>query len=143
MNTINSVLVVDDSDVDFDLISWGFKQNGFEPLMMRGKTAEEGLEILTKNDDPQGLTCGFPIMILLDIKMPGMGGFGFLKKLDELGFGKKIPVIMLSSSSNPGDMTVSYQLGATGFVRKPASLMEYAAKMKDVMALCFVRDTDQ
>lgn len=136
MKPISSLLVVEDSDVDFDLICWGFQQNGVEPLIMRGKSAEEALDILTKKDHPQHLTCGFPTMILLDINMPGMGGFGFLKKLGEMGLGKKIPVIMLSASSNPGDMTFSYQLGATGFVRKPASLMEYALKMKDVITLC-------
>ncbi|MBM3203674.1 response regulator [Candidatus Woesearchaeota archaeon] len=138
MNTIQNILIIEDSDVEFDLICWGLQQIGVECPLILDKTAEEALERLTRlANDPQQAS-GLPEFILLDIKMPGMGGLGFLKKIGQAEAPlTAIPVIMLSSSSNPADITLSYQLGAAGFLRKPTTLDGYAEKMGEVMKLLF------
>ena len=71
-----------------------------------------------------------PDIILLDINLPKKNGFEVLdtiKKDPEL---KKIPVIMLSSSSSEDHITKSYDLSANCYVTKPVDFDEYTQAVK-------------
>lgn len=135
---LETILIVDDSDVEYDLICWGFEQNGITCPILRAQTAEEGLDRLGINPaDPQSPIGQCPTLILLDLSMPGLGGFGFLKVLKRLPEPLGIPVVVVSSSNNPADITISYQLGATAFFKKPDNVDEYAEKTRDILLICF------
>lgn len=69
------VLVVDDNAAIRDMVSWALELDGFEPA-----EAAEGAEALAWMDNAtrEGRP---PAVILLDIKMPGMGGETFLEQL--------------------------------------------------------------
>jgi CheY-like chemotaxis protein len=68
----------------------------------------------------------FPIpnVILTDIKMPGMGGFDFLRWLRSHPESSVIPVIVYSNSNLEKDVTEAYRLGANAYIKKPSSLNE-------------------
>lgn len=66
-----------------------------------------------------------PDLILLDIYMPGMKGLDILKDIKKKPILKDIPVIVLSSSLNSDDITSSYNLQASGFIRKSFSFTEF------------------
>jgi CheY-like chemotaxis protein len=62
--------------------------------------------------------------VILDLLLPGMGGFGFLewcRERDGLG---DIPLVVLSSSVNPDDRSRSLELGARSFHSKPPDVAE-------------------
>lgn len=64
----------------------------------------------------------FPKLVLLDLKMPRMDGFEVLSAVRQrLGF-TRLPVIVLTHSDNPADIRRAYELGATSYFQKPASL---------------------
>lgn len=140
MNNITpTILIIDDSDVEFDLICWGLQQNGFNAPIIRAKTAEMALEMLGIQPGASNTPAALdrPGLILLDISMPGMGGLGFLEVLRRMPKPLGIPVVVMSSSSNPADVAMSYQLGAAAYVQKPSTLQDYANKMRDVIEFCF------
>lgn len=60
-----------------------------------------------------------PDLILLDIKMPGMGGFETLTALREMDKGKHIPVIFLTADEKEGTEVKGLSLGAMDFIKKP------------------------
>jgi CheY-like chemotaxis protein len=60
-----------------------------------------------------------PDLILLDLKMPRIGGSDFLKNIKTSGFFKDIPVIVLSGNEDDQDVAFCYELGANEFVAKP------------------------
>jgi CheY-like chemotaxis protein len=138
-DTGKTILIVDDSDMEFDLICWGLRQNGFDTPTRRAETAEAALEILGIVPGTPDAPAGHdrPMLILLDIGMPGLGGLGFLETLKQMPEPLNIPVVVMSSSSNPADVAMSYQLGAAAYVQKPATMQDYISKMRDVMAFCF------
>lgn len=58
-------------------------------------------------------------LVLLDIVMPNMDGFGFLKVMKRCGWLDFLPVIMISSEYTPENIETSYRLGASDLIRRP------------------------
>ncbi|MCK5423595.1 MAG: response regulator, partial [Deltaproteobacteria bacterium] len=64
-------------------------------------------------------------LILLDISMPGMNGFDVLEQLKADPDLKKIPVVMLTTSSEEEDIVRSYEHGACSYITKPVNKDEF------------------
>lgn len=110
--------IVDDMASDHELIKIGFRDHVPRDRFRCFVSAEEALDALLEG--------GRPALMLLDLKMPGMGGFGLLEARRERKLGM-VPVMVLSSSSNPDDIRASYELGANAYVEKPKDLAELMA----------------
>ncbi|MGF6175710.1 response regulator [Ensifer sp. 4252] len=63
--------------------------------------------------------------VLLDIKMPGVDGMELLKRIRSNEGTSVVPVIVLTSSTNPSDVARSYKAGANAYTAKPSSLSGY------------------
>ncbi|MBI4368405.1 MAG: response regulator [Candidatus Omnitrophica bacterium] len=73
-----------------------------------------------------------PDLILLDLKLPGMDGFEVIQKLKEIKLFKRIPVVILTTSSRREEIEKAYQLGAGGFVSKSEDFESLTAKLKRI-----------
>ncbi|WP_112805007.1 response regulator [Ensifer sp.] len=63
--------------------------------------------------------------VLLDIKMPGIDGMELLRRIRSNEGTAVVPVIVLTSSTNPSDVVRSYKAGANAYAAKPSSLSGY------------------
>jgi two-component system, NarL family, nitrate/nitrite response regulator NarL len=81
----------------------------------------EGLELSTKLN---------PDIILLDLRMPGMGGLDVLKALRENN--PEIPVVMLTTSNEEADLIRSLRLGAQGYLLKDMEPDELVSALRDI-----------
>ncbi|MGY6663020.1 MAG: response regulator [Glycocaulis sp.] len=63
--------------------------------------------------------------MLLDLNMPGLSGHEVIEALREREDPELVPIIVFSSSSQPGDIDKAYEAGANAYVRKPDSLGGY------------------
>jgi len=61
----------------------------------------------------------FPVLILLDLKLPKLSGYEVLNRLDADGTLRKLPVIVVTSSKRQEDLLEGYSLGVQSFLRKP------------------------
>lgn len=68
-----------------------------------------------------------PVVIVIDLQMPGMDGFEILSEIKADSFLKEIPVIVLSSLKTDQSIAKAFQLGADGFLRKPLQLKKIEA----------------
>ncbi len=66
----------------------------------------------------------FPRLVILDLVMPGMDGFGVLEWMAGKPAFETLPVVVLTSSANPRDEARALEGGAAAFFTKPASLDE-------------------
>jgi len=64
-----------------------------------------------------------PDLVVLDVKMPDLDGFGVLAMLR--GEGNSVPVVMCSGSALQKDVDRAYAGGCSGYVEKPATLEDY------------------
>lgn len=74
-----------------------------------------------------------PDLVLLDLIMPRLDGFGVLTWVRQQPHLKKLPVIVLTSSISPLDETRALRLGASGFYTKPADLQELGEQVHSIV----------
>ena len=103
-----SVLAVDDSRTMRDMITLALSSEGFDVSL--AEDGEHGLEVL-ENIDPD--------VIITDINMPRMDGFGFIDALREREDTKTIPILVLTTESSADLKARAREAGATGWIVKP------------------------
>lgn len=103
------VLLVEDSDIDADLLQRVFRRLKPEVKLMR---SEDGIMAM------EALEHCRPDLIIMDIRMPRMGGLETLEKIKKDKHLKSIPVIMMSSSKDEDDINESYDRLANAYVVK-------------------------
>jgi DNA-binding response OmpR family regulator len=82
----------------------------------------EGFEVETAEDGQRGLELldrSSPVLVILDIHLPRLGGFDILRELRRRGQG--VPVLMVSSEDQAGLMARALADGASSFLRKPVA----------------------
>jgi two-component system chemotaxis response regulator CheY len=81
-----------------------------------------GFDVLEAEDGRRGfeLACAeLPDIVLSDVKMPTLDGFGLVEALRRDARTRTIPVVFLSGEQTPAARTRAYALGVSGFVAKP------------------------
>lgn len=116
------VLCVEDEIDIRESIAEVIRDEGYEVL--EAEDAEQGYETFLKEE---------PNIIISDIKMPGMSGFDFLKKVrsSDKKIGKNIPFIFLTALSNKKDIIEGTKLSANDYLIKPVDFDILIAKIKE------------
>ena len=122
------VLLVEDNEGDVRLIKEAFSESKIDKTFSVARDGEEALNYLYARGKYADRTK--PDIILLDINLPKKNGFEILESINNDPVLKKIPVIMLSSSSSEEHVTKSYDLNANCYVTKPVDFDEYTQAVK-------------
>ncbi len=75
-----------------------------------------------------------PAFVMLDMQLPKLSGLEVLRNVRKNPLTALLPVVMLTSSNEPADMTACYQSGANGFVCKPVEFGKFTEKLKRMQA---------
>ncbi|WP_280217357.1 response regulator transcription factor [Nocardia neocaledoniensis] len=114
------VLVVDDEPMIVELLAVSLRYQGFEVA-----TAADGAEGLDKARSFR------PQALIVDVMMPGMDGFGLLRRLRADGI--DAPVLFLTARDEVEDKITGLTLGADDYVTKPFSLEEVVARLRVIL----------
>ena len=113
------VLVEDDPD-HAELMRRSLAKSGLSTEMLHLTDGQMALDYLLGDEQPEEL----PKLILLDLNLPKVDGWQVLAKLKRSNYAT-VPIVILTSSSNPDDIARSAQLHANSYVSKPARLQGY------------------
>jgi CheY-like chemotaxis protein len=113
------VLLVEDSDEDAELTLRALKKHRLTNLVHRVCDGEEAIEFLfgTGRYTDRGLTQ--PRVVLLDLKLPKVGGLEVLRKIRGDTRTVTTPVVVLTSSAEDRDLLECYRLGVNSYIVKP------------------------
>jgi len=116
------VLIVEDDKHISKLVKFNLEKANYECAI--AATGEKALEAL--DDRPVDL-------IILDIMLPGMDGFGICRAIKEKEKLKNIPIIMLTAKGEEVDRIVGLELGADDYIVKPFSPRELVLRVKAIL----------
>lgn len=120
---VKTILIIEDDQFLRELIARKIIGEGFGVL--EAASGEQGIE-KTKQEKPD--------LILLDLMLPGIGGFEVLKKIKEDKNSNSIPIIILSNLAEPEEMEKGLKMGAVDFLIKAhLTPREIIDKVKSVL----------
>ena len=117
--TRGSILVVEDDEAIRHVVRLALQREGY--TVAEAAAGEEGLRLLDLER---------PVVVLLDIMLPGMDGWEVCKVIRARS---KVPVIMLTARVEEADRVLGLELGADDYVVKPFSPRELVARIKAVL----------
>lgn len=116
------ILLIDDNPMDVELALDAFREAHLTNQIEVAEDGESGLDYLTgQGRYTDRARYPVPDIILLDLKMPRVDGFEVLRRIKVTPKLKRIPVIILTSSREEGDLALSYDVGANSYLVKPVS----------------------
>jgi len=121
------LVVVEDSDEDFDTVVEAVKRSGVTAEVRRATTGEAGMTLLRE------VTPERPVIVLMDLNTPGTDGREALAAIKTDPALKSTPVIVFSTSSNPKDIGFCYAAGANAYHVKPVRYPDHLQLVIDLI----------
>jgi CheY-like chemotaxis protein len=122
-NTSNSkILIVDDSSTNIVLLEAILNGRGYQ--IETAQSVKEAFQIIKKESVD---------LILLDLLMPKVNGYDFLKELKTNESTIQIPVIIVSAVADPENKKKSIEMGALDFINKPIDIQDFVDKIEKIL----------
>ncbi|MGB3616628.1 MAG: response regulator [Catalinimonas sp.] len=122
------ILIVEDSDEDYYTLARMLKKADVTFPLVRCVDGANALDYLHGTPEPH------PLMMMLDLNLPGVGGRELMCRLREESRWKTLPVIIFSSSRSEKDVADSYACGANAYMTKPLGLDDFLEQMRTFKA---------
>ncbi|MEM9950236.1 MAG: response regulator [Chloroflexota bacterium] len=126
----HTILLIEDSDEDYEVLQWIFEEEKLPQRLVRFDSGDEALKQLLSSSV-------IPDMILLDLNLPATDGFEVLVAIKAHKTLRRIPVIILTTSSSEHDINKCYDAGANSYLVKMVDLDQYMQSMVSLMHYWF------
>jgi CheY-like chemotaxis protein len=124
MRSYRPVLLVEDDRIDAATVQRAFQDLEVTNPVAHILNGKDALAHLSQEATER------PCIIFLDLNMPEMNGFEFLRIIKADRELRKIPVVVLTTSSERQDVIASFQMGVAGYIVKPIDYPEFVEAIK-------------
>lgn len=124
------ILLVEDNEGDIELTREAFEEAKFRNNLHIAMDGDEALDFLFKRNGHEGAVT--PDIILLDLNLPNTDGREVLANIKENKILRRIPTIVMTSSSADNDIVGSYDLHANCYIVKPVDAKKFIAVVQHV-----------
>nr|WP_202414205.1 response regulator [Duganella flavida] len=126
-------MLVEDNISDSDLTRRAFQKNNIANELVVTQDGQEALDYLFGEGTWTGRNVqDTPIIVLLDLSLPGMNGLEVLRRIRDDERTKRLPVVILTSSKEEADVGAGYDLGVNSYIRKPVDFFQFLDVIKTV-----------
>lgn len=119
MSKKTTILVVDDDVRLLRFVRANLESVGYKVLL--SEDAETAVGVVEKE---------MPDVIILDVMLPGLGGFEFARRVREFS---PVPILMLTAKSEEADVVAGLRVGADDYMTKPFGVQELLARVEAIM----------
>lgn len=120
------ILLVEDNDDDVELTLRALRRNRVANRVDVVRDGAEALDYLFATGAYAGRDMrDAPNLVLLDLKLPKVGGLEVLERVRSDPRTRRLPVVVLTSSNVESDLARSYDLGANSYIRKPVDFTQF------------------
>ena len=126
------ILLAEDDPLDAELTLTALAEHGLADEVVVAEDGAEALDYLFRRGKFADREGPDPVLLLLDLKMPRVNGLEVLKEVRASEALRRLPIIMLTSSSEEQDVVTSYDEGVNAFVVKPVDYQKFVAAVKTV-----------
>lgn len=134
MNSLKRILLVEDSQRDAELALDALAGNHLANEVLHVRDGADALDYLYRRGSFADRSNGQPAVVLLDLKMPKVDGMEVLRQMKSDPQLKVIPVVVMTSSREEGDLLRSYELGVNAYVVKPVGFPAFVEAVQHVGA---------
>jgi two-component system response regulator len=124
--THKTILLVEDNADDEKLTLRALKKNGIANPVEVARDGQEALDLLF--DEERGL----PALVLLDLRLPKVGGLQVLERMRADPARRLVPVVILTSSKEEADIVRGYTIGANSYIRKPVDFDHFSEAVRQL-----------
>jgi CheY-like chemotaxis protein len=132
MTPLGRILIVEDDPNDVELTLMALTDYNLANEVAVARDGEQALDYLYCRGSFSGRSNGNPAVMLLDLKLPKIGGLEILRQIKSDERLKSIPVVVLTSSHEEKDVMRSYSLGVNAYVVKPVDFHEFVNAVKEL-----------
>jgi CheY-like chemotaxis protein len=132
MTTLGRILIVEDDPNDVELTLTALADYNLANEVVVTRDGQQALDFLYCRGEFSTRAPGNPAVMLLDLKLPRIGGLEVLQQVKSDENLKTIPVVVLTSSNEEKDMMRSYRLGVNAYVVKPVDFHEFVNAVKEL-----------
>ena len=138
----HKILLVEDNPDDVELALHACQRNRLSAELVVAHDGEEALEYLFATGRYAGRERDdFPVVMLLDITLPGMDGLEVLRSIRQRPETRRLPVVILTSSQSEEYVRSGYELGVNSYIRKPAEFEAFTDIMGRLQRYWLVTNT--
>ncbi|HPD46039.1 MAG TPA: response regulator [Anaerohalosphaeraceae bacterium] len=129
------ILIAEDDAGHFALVKKNLWRTCVTSSFMHFRNGQEVLDFLLGKGDGPKITPNTPYVLLLDIRMPKVDGIEVLHQIKADPELRRIPVIMLTTTTEPTEVQRAYDAGCSFYIVKPSDYSEFMACVEHIGAL--------
>jgi two-component system response regulator len=123
-----AILLVEDNPSDIGLTRRALDKNAISNELVVAEDGQEALDFLFGD----GRAADLPVLVLLDLNLPRVGGLEVLKRIRADSRTRRLPVVILTSSKEQEDIARGYDYGTNSYIRKPVDFNEFAEVVRQL-----------
>jgi CheY-like chemotaxis protein len=128
-----TILLVEDNPADEELTLRVLRRHNIANTIDVVRDGQEALDYLFCDGAYRERdSCALPQVVLLDLKLPKLDGHHVLRAIRQDEKLRSLPVVIMTSSSEEGDIQTSYDLGANSYVRKPVDFEQFSEAVRQL-----------
>jgi CheY-like chemotaxis protein len=127
-----TILLVEDDPGHARLIEKNLRRSEVTNDIVVLDSGQRAINFLFKNDEFAGSSHLSPLLVLLDLNLPGMDGYQVLEQMKQDERTRRIPVVVLTTTDDDREVAKCYDLGCNIYITKPVDYSQFSQAIRKI-----------